>query len=244
MKKFKAETIVNRLFAAMTERKQALIEGEFTVSVEFKGLLDNFSNEGKSYRQFLQAVENTKAIFDFEPLLKIASKHKPAGAHDPQYVQAKALEKIVRFTKAFGYKDFRMLDTHTRNIMFNTMVNNGIISSKGAFASLVKCEFDAFDDQSERIAYRASYTAGTGSTQLSSTRELFRMLGLTEGVKGAKDAPIVFTDTAKTALVQHFEPIAKKLGIAHDSADSDDAANDDDGEQYSHEGDEAERLAA
>ncbi|MEJ7807499.1 MAG: hypothetical protein WKG03_16440 [Telluria sp.] len=213
MKNFKAETIVSRLFAAMNNRKQALIDGEFVVSSEFKGLLDNFDVEGNSYRQFLQAVENTKKIFDFEPLLKIATKHKPSGAHDSQYVQAKALEKIVKFTKAFGYKDFRMLDNHTRNIMMNTMVNNGIITSKGAFASLVKCEFDALDSQDEKLAYRANYSAGTGSTQLSSTRELFRILGLTDGVKGAKDAPIEFTAQAKEALTQHFETIAKKIGV-------------------------------
>jgi len=223
MRKIKAETIVAKLFAAMTERRAALVAGDFVVSDEItkkNGLLDNFNPEGNSYRNFLLAVENTKSIFDFDPLLKIAAKHKPNGSNDSQYVQAKALEKIVKFVKAFGHKDFRVLDNHTRSITMNAMVNNGAISSRSAFASLVKVEYDALESQDERLVMRNNYTAGTGSTQLSSTRELFRILGLTDGIKGAKDAPIVFTDEARTALVQHFAPIAVKTGIVVDTDES------------------------
>lgn len=222
--KMKSETIVAKLFAAMTERRAALVAGDFVVSDEItkkNGLLDNFSPEGNSYRGFLQAVENTKSIFDFAPLIKIAAKHKPNGSNDAQYIQAKAFEKIVKFVKAFGFKDFRMLDNHTRSITMNAMVNNGAISSRFAFASLVKVEFDALESQDERLVMRNNYTAGTGSTQLSSTRELFRILGLTDGIKGAKDAPIVFTDEAKTALVQHFKPIAQKTGATVESDEGD-----------------------
>lgn len=221
MKNFKAETIVAKLFTAMTARKQSLVDGDFVVSDEItkkNGLLDNFNPEGNSYRQFLHAVEETKGIFDFEPVFKIAAKAKPNGSNDAQYIQVKALEKVVKFVKAFGFKDFRMLDNHTRNIMFNAMVNNGCISSKGAFASLVRVEFDELSDAtSEILSKRANYTAGTGSTQLSSTRELFRTLGLCDSVKGAKEAAILFTEEAKQALTQHFEPIAARVGVAVDT---------------------------
>lgn len=221
MKNFKAETIVAKLFTAMTARKQALIDGGFVVSDEItkkNGLLDSFNPEGNSYRNFLHAVEETKSIFDFEPLFKIAAKAKPNGSNDAQYIQVKALEKVVKFVRAFGFKDFRLLDNHTRNIMFNAMVNNGCISSKGAFASLVRVEFDELNDAtSEVISKRANYTPGTGSTQLSSTRELFRTLGLCDSVKGAKDAQILFTEDAKQALTQHFAPIAEKIGATVDS---------------------------
>lgn len=232
MKKFKAETIVAKLFAAMSERKQTLVDNGHVVSDEItkkNGLLDNFNPEGNSYRQFLHAVEETKMIFDFEPLMKIAAKAKPSGSNDAQYVQAKAFEKVVKFVKAFGFKDFRMLDNHTRNIMFNAMVNNGVISSKGAFASLVRVEFDELSSAtSETLSKRSNYTPGTGSTQLSSTRELFRTLGLCDGIKGAKDAPIVFTDEAKSALIQHFDPIATKLGATVESDDETEETSDSD----------------
>lgn len=211
--KFKPETIVAKLFDAMNVRIATLKENEQTVSVEFKSILAHFNPEGDSYRAMLHAVENTRTFFDFSTLLSIASKAKPAKGHDAGYVQAKALVKIINFAKAFAQKDFRILDNHTRSIMVNTMVNNGIISSRTAFATLVRVEYDALESQDERLAMRNNYTAGTGTTQLSSTRELFRILGLTESIKGARDAQIVFTDDTKAALIEHFDPIAKKLGI-------------------------------
>ena len=215
--KFKPETIVAKLFDAITTRIATLKENEQVVSVEFKSILAHFNPEGDSYRAMLHAVENTKTFFDFAPLLSVVAKAKPGKGHDAGYVQAKALVKIINFAKALAQKDFRILDNHTRSIMLNTMVNNGVISSRTAFATLVRVEYDALESQDEKLSARNNYTPGTGSTQLSSTRELFRILGLTDGVKGARDAQIIFTEHAKAALIQHFEPIAKKLGIEVDS---------------------------
>lgn len=221
--KMKAETIVAKLFAAMTERRQALVDGGFTVSDEItkkNGLLDHFNPEGNSYRSFVDAVDKTKAIFDFAPLLRITAKAKPAGANDTDYIQVKALEKVVKFVKAFGQRDFRVLDNHTRSITVNTMVNSGVISSRAAFATLVRVEFDGED--STRLVERNRYTAGTGSTQLSSTRELYRLLGMTEGIKGAKDQNIVFTEETKNALLEHFDTLARKVGapVTEDAPES------------------------
>lgn len=210
--KLKSETIVAKLANKMLVRKQWLLDNGHVVANEItkkNGLLDNFNAEGNAHREFLKAVENTKSIFDFGFLLNVIEKAKPAGSADSDYIQAKTIEKVIKFVKAFGFKDFRMLDPHTRLIMFNAMYNNGIISSKGAFASLVKVEFDILDNASgEVIKQRSGYSPGTGSAQLSSTRELFRILGLCESVKGAKDAAIIFTDEAKHALIEHFDPIA------------------------------------
>lgn len=213
---FKPETIVAKLFAAMQARKQFLLDNGHIVSDEItkkNGLLDNFNPDGNSYRECLKAVENVKAVFDFGHLIAIAEKGKPNGSNDAQYIQVKAFEKLIRFVKAFGFKDFRMLDNHTRAIMFNAMLNNGVISSAGAFASLVRVEFDELSSAtSEVLRLRHKYTPGTGSTQLSSTRELFRILGLCDSTKGAKDAPIVFTEAARSALIQHFEQVANAVG--------------------------------
>jgi hypothetical protein len=210
--KLKSETIVAKLADKMTVRKQWLLDNGHVVANEItkkNGLLDNFTVEGNAHREFLKAVENTKAIFDFGFLLNVIEKAKPSGSADSDYIQAKTVEKVIKFVKAFGFKDFRMLDPHTRLIMFNAMYNNGVISSKGAFASLVKVEFDMMSEASgEVLKQRSSYSPGTGSAQMSSTKELFRILGLCDSVKGAKDAPIIFTDEAKHALIEHFDPIA------------------------------------
>lgn len=221
MRKYNTVTIASKLFASLIERKQFLIDNGFPIASEFKSILDHVNPDGRSYKQFLHAVENTKTIFDFEPLLKIAAKPKQSNGNDAQYIQMKSLEKVLKFTKAFGLKDFRILDNHSRSITINAMVNSGLISSKGAFATLVRCEFDALDSQDERLVARNNYTSGTGSTQLSSTRELFRMLGLCDSVKGERNAPIIFTDAAKTALIEHFEIIASKTNVTLDDQEID-----------------------
>jgi hypothetical protein len=178
-------------------------------------LIDNFDPNGNSYRECLTAIERTKALFDFSHLLNIAAKAKPNGANDSAYIQCKAFEKVLKFIKAIAYKDFRMLDNHTRSITINAMLNSGVISSKGAFATLVRVEFDELSSAtSEVLKARNGYSAGTGSTQLSSTRELFRILGLCDGIKGAKDAPIIFTEEAKAHLIEHFEQIAQRTNVA------------------------------
>lgn len=211
MKNFKNTTIISKLFAASVTRKQALVDSGSIVAAEFKMVLNHFNPEGDSYRSFLQAVENTKTVFDFEPMMKNIGNLKTTS-NNPNYMQMKVVEKIIKFVKAFGYKDFSTFDPHTKNILMTTMLNNGVIKSKTAFSVLTKCTFDALEDQSDKRdrQYMSSYSAGTGSTQLSSTRELFRILGVTNGIKGAKDQPIIFTDEAKSAFIEYFEIVAKK----------------------------------
>lgn len=213
MKNFKAETIVSRLFASTVARKQELVDSGSHVAAEFKMVLSHFDANGNDYRAFLSAVENTKKIFDFEPMMKMIGKSVKAGSNDSHYMQMKVVEKIVKFIKALGHKTFNASDIHTGNILMNAMINNGMIKSKTAFSCLVKCEFDALEDQSEKRdrKFMSNYTPGTGSTQLSSTREMFRILGITQGVKGAKDAPIIFTDEAKQAFIEHFDIVAMKV---------------------------------
>jgi len=228
--KFKAETIVAKLFAAVTERKQALVDAGLIVSTEItkkNGLLDNFDPNGNAYREFLHAVEQTKSFLDFGSLINKAAKAKQAGSNDSGFIAVKAFEKIVKCIKAFGFKDARKLDNHTRLILVNTLVNNGVITSRNAFATLVRVEFDALTEQ-QQLRDRANYTPGTGSTQLSSTREMLRLLGLTDGIKGARDANIELLPEAKIAMIQYFESVAKRAGIAdpdvpeaNDDADAD-----------------------
>jgi hypothetical protein len=215
--KMKAETIVAKLFAAVTERKQTLVDNNLIVSTEItkkNGLLDNFDPNGNSYREFLHAVDQTKSFIDFAPLIARAQKAKQSGANDESFIAVKAFEKIVKCIKAFGFKDPRKLDNHTRLILVNTLVGNGVITSKNAFATLVRVEFDALEEQ-QILRERANYTHGTGSTQLSSTREMLRILGLTEGIKGAREAQIILTDEAKVNMIQYFEPLAKRAGVAN-----------------------------
>lgn len=220
--RMKAETIVAKLFEAMTERKAFLLENGFVVSSEItkkNGLLDNFDPQGNAYNEFKIAVDKVKAFFDFGFLIAVASKAKPSGSNDANYIQCKTFEKVVRFVKAFGHKDFRMLDPHTRVIAINALKNNGCVTSKGAFCALTSLEMkDAVPDT---LIDKRTYSAGTGSTQLSSTRELFRILALCDSVKGKKDAAIEFLPDVKAALLEHFDDAAKRIGYSNDADLSD-----------------------
>lgn len=223
--RMKAETIVNKLFEAMTERKAYLLANDFVVSSEItkkNGLLDNFDPQGNAYNEFKIAVDKVKHVFDFGYLISVAAKAKPNGSNDANYIQCKTFEKVVRFVKAFGHKDFRMLDPHTRVIAINALKNNGVVSSKGAFCALTSLEMK--DAVTDTLIDKRNYTPGTGSTQLSSTRELFRILALCDSIKGKKDAAIEFLPDVKIALLEHFDDVAKRVGY---SAASDDDSEDD-----------------
>jgi len=216
--RMKAETICAKLFEAMSARKAALIADNTHVADEItkkNGLLDNFGTEGNSYNEFMLAVDKVKHVFDFSFLLAHVGKHKRSTSNDPQYMQCKTVEKIVRFIKAFGHKDFRMLDPHTRIITINALKNNGLISSKGAFCALTSLEMN--EAISEKLIEKRTYSPGTGSTQLSSTRELFRIMGLTAGVKGARDAAIDILPEVKQALLEHFDGVAARIGATVDA---------------------------
>lgn len=207
MKNFKAETIVSKLFNAVTARVQALRDAELVVSSEFKKILDHYAPEGKHYRSFVACVDTVRDVIDFDLMLKIIQKHKPQGANDAQYMQAKTIEKVNKFITGLGQKDFRLLDNHTRSLVVNAMLNDKRLTSRAAFASLVKVQWS--EEISEVLRERNNYTVGTGSTQLSSTKEMMRTLKLSDGIKGSKSADFTFSVEAETLFIERFEQIAK-----------------------------------
>ncbi|MDR9847045.1 hypothetical protein [Herbaspirillum huttiense] len=211
--KLRAETIVSKLFDAITARVQTLRDNGLVVSSEFKGIIDHLDPQGSSYSGFVKAVDNCKKRVEFDTLISIVGKAKPARGNDDAYVQAKVIEKIIKLVKGIGFNDFKILDNHTRSLLINTTVNNARITSKVAFATLVKVEFDALDpSQGFKLKARNNYTAGTGSTQLSSSREMLRIMGLSESAKGKRDADFTFTDDAHALFNERFEAIAKLTG--------------------------------
>lgn len=207
MKNFKAETIVAKLFNAVSARVQTLRDNNEHVASEFKKILEHYAPEGKHYRSFVACVETVRDHIDFDQLLKIIGKAKMQGANDAQYMQAKVIEKVNKFITGLGQKDFRLLDNHSRSLVINAMLNGKRLTSKAAFATLVKIEWG--EDISEILRARNNYTAGTGSTQLSSTKEMMRILKLSDGIKGAKNAEFAFNEVAETLFVERFEQVAK-----------------------------------
>jgi hypothetical protein len=210
-KAMKAATIVNKLAASITARVQLLVDAGEHVASEFKKINELYQPEGKHRGSFERAVETVKDQIDFEFLLKIIGKAQQSGANDSNYVQAKVIEKINKLIFALANKDMRACDRHTSSLMVNAMLN-GKLSSKAAFATLVKVEWG--EDISEMLRERNSYTAGTGSTQLSSTKECMRILGLSDNPKGTKNADFTFTEEGKALFCERFERIAALVQTA------------------------------
>ena len=204
-KAMKASTIVNKLAASVAGRVQVLLDAGEHVASEFKKINELYQPEGKHRGSFERAVEAVKDQIDFDFLLKIIGKAKQDGANDSNYVQAKVIEKINKLIFALANNDLRATDNHTRSLMVNAMLN-GKLSSKAAFATLVKVEWG--EDISEMLRERNNYTAGTGSTQLSSTKETMRILGLSINPKGTKNADFCFTDEGQALFCERFERIA------------------------------------
>lgn len=210
-KALKASTIVNKLATAVAARVQLLVDAGEHVASEFKKINELYQPDGKHRASFERAVESVKDQIEFDFLLKIIGKHKQDGANDSNYVQAKVIEKINKLIFALANKDMRATDNHTRSLMVNAMLN-GKLSSKAAFATLVKVEWG--DEITEMLRERNGYTAGTGSTQLSSTKETMRILGLSDNPKGTKNADFTFTDEGKALFCERFEKIAALVQTA------------------------------
>jgi hypothetical protein len=211
MSKLKASTIVNKMGAAIATRVQTLLDGGEHVATEFKKINELYQPEGKHRSSFERAVESVKDQIDFDLLIKIIGKAKQAGANDSNYVQAKVIEKINRLIFALANKDLRATDNHTRALMVNAMLN-GKLTSRAAFATLTSVNFK--DDITEVLRARHEYSTGTGSTQLSSTKETMRILGLSINPKGTKNADFTFTDEGKALFCERFESIAALVNTA------------------------------
>jgi len=215
-KAMKASTIINKLGTSVTTRVQALLDAGEHVASEFKKINELYQPDGKHRTSFERAVEAVKDQIDFAFLLRIIGKAKQDGANDSNYVQAKVIEKINKLIFALANKDMRALDRHTASLTVNAMLN-GKLSSKAAFATLVKVEWG--EDISELLRERNNYTAGTGSTQLSSTKEAMRILGLSDNSKGTKNADFTFTDEGKSLFCERFDKIAALVTTAEQIED-------------------------
>lgn len=210
-KAIKASTIVNKLGAAVAARVQALKDAETHVATEFKGILACYAPDGANRSSFERAIESVKDSIDFDMLVKIIGKHAESGKNDPNYLQAKTIVKINRLLFGLATNDMRALDNHSRSLIINAMLN-GKLSSRAAFATLVKVNWgEGFD---EHLRERNNYSAGTGSTQLSSTKEMMRVLGLSENPKGTKNADFTFTEPAKALLCERFARLAELVNTA------------------------------
>jgi len=110
------------------------------------------------------------------------------------FVAVKVNVKILHFLSAIGCKNVAAIDNYSASIINNTFANDNMLSAKSAMVTLCKnLEYDALDTV-QRIKSRCRVALTTASTQCSSSKESLRILALTDGVKGQRDASIILNE--------------------------------------------------
>ncbi len=181
-------------------------------------------NNAKRFEKALDSLFG-KAAFD-----KIAKKliarceiaEKAGNAND--FIAVKVLVKIVSASVAIAQKNTSVLDPYSETILRN-LVTLQTVNNKTALVSLSRSIEYTEADQQQAIKTRYNCSAGTASTQASSTRMMLEALDICEVQKGKKGDVISFKDNDRARLMVSLfadvEPVEDTE--AHDETESENA---------------------
>jgi len=157
-------------------------------------------NNAKRFEKALDGLFG-KAAFD-----KIAKKliarceiaNKAGQAND--FIAVKVLVKIVSTSVAIAQKNTATLDPYSEVILKNLTALQSV-GNKTALVSLSKAI--QYTDEDQQVALKARYncSAGTASTQASSTRMMLEALDICEVLKGKKGDVITFKDNDRARML-------------------------------------------
>lgn len=181
-------------------------------------------NNAKRFEKALDSLFG-KAAFD-----KIAKKliarceiaEKAGNAND--FIAVKVLVKIVSASVAIAQKNTSVLDPYSETILRN-LVTLQTVNNKTALVSLSRSIEYTEADQQQAIKTRYNCSAGTASTQASSTRMMLEALDICDVQKGKKGDVISFkeNDSARlmVSLFAEVEPVEDTE--AHDETETENA---------------------
>lgn len=181
-------------------------------------------NNAKRFEKALDSLFG-KAAFD-----KIAKKliarceiaEKAGNANE--FIAVKVLVKIVSASVAIAQKNTSVLDPYSETIIKNLIALQQV-NNKTALVSLSRSIEYTEADQQQAIKTRYNCSAGTASTQASSTRMMLEALDICDVQKGKKGDVISFkeNDRAKmlVALFADVEPVEDTE--AHDETETENA---------------------
>lgn len=157
-------------------------------------------NNAKRFEKALDSLFG-KAAFD-----KIAKKliarceiaEKAGNAND--FIAVKVLVKIVSTSVAIAQKNTSTLDPYSETILRN-LVNLQSVNNKTALVSLSRSIEYTEADQQQAIKTRYNCSAGTASTQASSTRMMLEALDICDVQKGKKGDVISFKDNDRAKML-------------------------------------------
>lgn len=181
-------------------------------------------NNAKRFEKALDSLFG-KAAFD-----KIAKKliarceiaEKAGNAND--FIAVKVLVKIVSASVAIAQKNTSVLDPYSETILRN-LVTLQTVNNKTALVSLSRSIEYTEADQQQAIKTRYNCSAGTASTQASSTRMMLEALDICDAQKGKKGDVISFKENDRARLMVSLfadvEPVEDTE--AHDETESENA---------------------
>ncbi|HCJ9817284.1 TPA: hypothetical protein NWA32_004206 [Escherichia coli] len=181
-------------------------------------------NNAKRFEKALDSLFG-KAAFD-----KIAKKliarceiaEKAGNAND--FIAVKVLVKIVSASVAIAQKNTSVLDPYSETILRN-LVTLQTVNNKTALVSLSRSIEYTEADQQQAIKTRYNCSAGTASTQASSTRMMLEALDICDVQKGKKGDVISFKENDRARLMVSLfadvEPVEDTE--AHDETESENA---------------------
>lgn len=139
-------------------------------------------------------AKKTFAVIADRLIARAAIANKAQDAQS--FIAVKVLVKIVGASVAIAQKNTSTLDPYSETILRNLIALQSI-GNKTALMSLSKSI--QYTDEDQQVALKARYncSAGTASTQASSTRMMLDALEICEVMKGKKGDVIMFKDNAR-----------------------------------------------
>ena len=181
-------------------------------------------NNAKRFEKALDGLFTKKAFHAIAEKLiarcEIANKAQSAN----DFIAVKVLVKIVSTSVAIAQKNTSVLDPYSKVIIQNLIALQSV-SNKSALVSLSRSI--EYTDEDQQVALKARYncSAGTASTQASSTRMMLEALDICDVQKGKKGDVISFKDNDRArsliALFADVEPVEDTE--AHDETETETA---------------------
>lgn len=181
------------LFNAVKARNAAIESKDNIVTMSYMVKAEN----EKSIKAGMKHIKNDT----FTRFVESQSTEKKGAVN---FTAVKVNVKILHFLSALGEKNANLIDAYSAAIINNTFSNDNMLSAKSAMITLCKnLEYDALDTV-QRIKSRCRVALTTASTQCSSSKESLRILQLTDGVKGARNANIILNADGVRAFTSLF----------------------------------------
>lgn len=157
-------------------------------------------NNAKRFEKALDGLFGKKAFHAIaEKLIKrVEIANKAQNAND--FIAVKVLVKIVATSVAISQKNTSTLDPYSETIIKNLIALQQI-NNKTALVSLSRSI--EYTDEDQQVALKARYncSAGTASTQASSTRMMLEALDICEVQKAKKGDVISFKDNDRAKML-------------------------------------------